>query len=94
MAKTYNSMKEVLQCTNNGKMTVALKNERDVDNLRKKYFSIYSKLNVCSLKPPKGAPITFIQAKDIETYMSLIENIERYELLGERGQLLPPAQAI
>lgn len=86
-------MSEVLKRTSNGKRTIVLRNELVLENLRRKNFELYSKLNVLSLKPKKGAPVTIIQAEDVDAYQSLTKVVEGYMILGSNGQLLPPSPA-
>ena len=91
--KQCNDMNEVLKRTSNGEMTIVLQNELALENLRRKNFEIYSKLNVLSLKPKKGAPVTIIQAEDVATYISLTRKVKQYMVLGPNGQFLPPTPA-
>ena len=92
--KQCHDMRKILQETGNGARTIVLQNELVLDNLRRKNFELYSKLNVFSLKPKKGAPVTIIQAEDVDAYKSLTTVVEKYMVLGPNGQLLLPSSAV
>ncbi len=84
-------MRQVLEKTSDGHLTIALDNEGDVKNIKAKGLDIYQKLNILSLKPKRGAPTTFIQADDVQTYLALIEMVSSYKILGAKGRLLDPS---
>jgi hypothetical protein len=92
--KTFTNIRQVLERTNEGHLTIALNNEEDVRHVREKGFDIYSKLNILSLKPKRGAPTTFIQADDVQTYLALIEMVKSYKILGAKGRLSPPSSSM
>ena len=86
-------MRRILKETDNGARTIVLRNELVLENLRRKNFELYSRLSVFSLKPTKGAPVTIIQAEDVETYKNLTTVVEQYMVLGPNGQFLSPSSA-
>lgn len=91
--KTYNDIDDILRETNNGEMTIIPASQLDVDNIRRHHFEIFSKLNVFWFKPKNGIHIAFIKADDIETYIVLIRMVQKYQVLGPKGQLLSPIPA-
>ena len=89
--KAYTDIDDVLKKTNNGEMTIVPENQLDIERIRANNFEIFSKLVVLSYKPKKGIHMSFIQAKDIDTYIVLTRIVKKYKVLGAKGHLLAPA---
>jgi len=88
--RAYNDINDVLEITNNGEMTIVPENQLDIERIRANNFEIFSKLVVLSYKPKKGIHMSFIQAKDIDTYIALTKIVKKYKVLGAKGHLLAP----
>jgi hypothetical protein len=91
--KTYNDIDDILRQTNNGHLTIVAEDGRVIKNIRTKHSDVFQKLNVFFLKPKKGAPVTVIQADSVPTYLALTAMVQKYQVLGPKGQFLSPIPA-
>jgi len=91
--KAYNDIDDIYRRTGDGYLTIVPENQLDIERIRANNFEIFSKLVVLSYKPKKGIHMSFIQAKDIDTYIALTKIVKKYKVLGAKGHLLAPAAA-
>jgi len=82
-------MKEVLEETNGGEMTIAVERPQ-ADALRTQHNELFQFVQVFSFKR-KGSPIFFIRAGDMGIYLKLVKVFKKnHMIVGSDGRLLPP----
>ncbi len=90
MRKKIRTIKDLLDATCNGHMTIAIEIPQ-LDNLRRNRFDILEAIKPetpHTLRVTKGAPKVFLRVEDQQIYRELTTIVKDYFVVSENGDLI------
>ena len=85
--KQFHDIREILEVTNNGQMTVVVERPQ-ADAFRKHHYQLVPLVNTVSLKG-KGAPLYFMTAKTPDVFSELREAMGNFSIISPDGKIVP-----